>query len=118
MSHAAHVFKLSARQGDGATLRAHLEKGAKAGRQDLAAELQGPPLPAGFAYLWRWFQELHTRRTAGMHGPAPITWQDLVAWSQLTGAEPSPWDCDVLMLLDNAFFASVTPTKPAKAAVA
>lgn len=92
---------------DGATLRSHLEVSARRGSPGAAAALQGPPLPAGYAYLLDWFFELHGRRGSGMHGPAALTWGDFDAWARRTERRPTPWEFRVLGLLDDAFFAAV-----------
>ena len=111
MSFAKHFFSLSAVQSDGTTLRAHLTSLAKRGRKDAQESLQGPECPSWLSYLWSWFLGLHARRGSGMNGPARITWQDIDAWSRITGTRLSKWECDVLLVLDAAFFASIAPGK-------
>ncbi len=44
-------------------------------------------------------------------GPTGLSWVDLDAWCRLTGADPSPWELDVIGMLDGAFFEAVTPKK-------
>lgn len=48
-----------------------------------------------------------------MAGANPITYPDLLAWAQLTGCDPSPWEISVLRRLDVAAMA-----KPAGRSVA
>jgi hypothetical protein len=108
VNYAAHHFKLNAREGN-ATLRAHLTALAKRGNAQAQRELAGPECPAWIMYLWRWFLQLHARRGAGMSGPARITWTDMDAWARLTGTDLSPWECDVFLALDAAFFDAAAP---------
>ena len=55
----------------------------------LKSELTYPP-PAG-QRVWEWFWELDKGRQTGF-GPNAISWSDLKAWQQLTGARPEPWE--------------------------
>jgi hypothetical protein len=71
--------------------------------------LHAPPLPEGYAYLAQWFNELHTRRQAGPHGPQPLGWPELDAWSRQTGRTLTPWELRVLTMLDDAYFTKPDP---------
>jgi len=50
-------------------------------------------------YLWRWFIELHRGRTTNGMGPTRATHQDVLAWMQLSGAQPQQWELRALMSL-------------------
>lgn len=90
-------------------MEAAAKRGNAVAQQELKALARGP-----LGYVWDWFLELHQRRGVGAMGPAPITWPDLDAWCRRTGRNPAAWELDVIAVLDNAFFASVTPPKDGK----
>lgn len=50
-------------------------------------------------YLWRWFIDLHKGRTVNGMGPTRATYQDILAWQQITGAAPQAWELRALMSL-------------------
>lgn len=52
------------------------------------------------AQILGWFWELDASRTANFHGPNPLAWAEIAAWSRLTGATPQPWEIDILRALD------------------
>lgn len=58
-----------------------------------------PPNPA--PYLTDWFLEIGPTAPGGM-GDAPISWQDMAAWSQVTGIELDPWEGRTLRRLSIA----------------
>lgn len=53
-----------------------------------------------------------------MAGDNPITYPDILAWAQLTGCAPSPWEISVLRRLDAAAMgkpaARSSPTEPTR----
>ena len=53
-------------------------------------------------YIWTWFMDLHETRGGGF-GPGPVTWTELVNWSDLTGIRPTPWEARMIRLLDRAY---------------
>ncbi|WP_146203698.1 hypothetical protein [Azospirillum sp. TSO5] len=74
----------------------------------IAFRLSGPvALPWDLRHLWEWFSELSDARGGGM-GPSPITYQDILAWSRLTGRRPSPWEVSVIRELDSLWL-SIMP---------
>jgi hypothetical protein len=105
VAHATRAFALQSRQSDGATLRDHLE--ARAARGVRSADLDVPPIPAGFGYLLDWFNELHRRRGVGPNGPSPLSWSDVDAWARRTDRDPCPWELAVIERLDDAYFGSL-----------
>jgi hypothetical protein len=70
------------------------------------AALETGELPAAAAHVWQWFIQLHSRRPYGPSGPLPVPWSEILAWAELTGNAPLPWEVDLIQALDNAWFAS------------
>lgn len=92
-------------QPDGATLRDHLEaarrmRGAPPG---MLVELTAVPCPAPLRYLWQAFLELSDARGSAGFGPAPLSWQEIEAWSRLKRRPLSAWQVDVFKRLDRLF---------------
>jgi hypothetical protein len=65
----------------------------------LASEPEMPPL---FEHIWRWFLRLTARRGGG-YGLAPLSFQEIAAWSGLTRLEPTPWEVEQLEKLDDLY---------------
>lgn len=61
-----------------------------------------PELPAELAYVWRWFCELHGARGGGF-GPAPISYQDIMAWAALTRVRPTLWEVGAIRAIDHEY---------------
>lgn len=53
-------------------------------------------------YLIDWLLEVGPT-AAGAMGESFIGWQDLAAWSQITGIEPDPWEARTLRRLSMAY---------------
>ena len=110
MAYARHQFAMSKRQPDGRTVREHLvfardKARDPAKRAKLAADVDGPPLPAAFRPLWDAFMELHRWRGVGAMSMAPLTLHDIEAWERRylpRGCRLTPDDLDVLKRLDGA----------------
>lgn len=95
------MFRLAEARGD-VTLREHLEAVERqTGRRP--RDLDGPPLPDCVAHVWSWWQDLHVARGGTGFGPAPIGWQDVAAWSALTGTITRPAEIRLLMDIDRAW---------------
>lgn len=62
-----------------------------------------PEVPECVAHVWRWFFDLSSRRSAGMSGPAAITWGEISAWRDLCGIMTRPYEIDMLLSMDNAY---------------
>lgn len=60
-----------------------------------------PEFPRVLSYLWARFTRLRNRRTSNGFGSNPITWQDMVFFSQLTGVQFRPWEIEIIEDLDN-----------------
>jgi hypothetical protein len=84
---------LQARQGDGATLRQHLQRRARnTGRTDARLDAR---LPAAAAPVWDVFCLL-----AG--GGEPMRWVEIQAWSHTQGVALTGWELDTLIAMDRA----------------
>jgi hypothetical protein len=62
-----------------------------------------PELPACGHHVLAWFFELSNRRTPAFSGVAPITFQDISAWRDLTGTPVLPAEIRMILAMDNAF---------------
>jgi hypothetical protein len=96
-------FKLIAKQDDGATLRAHLERvyqntGFKP--QQLA---EAPELPEDGILVWTYFCELSAERSGNGMGPNPISSRDIEAWCRLNGIQLEVWEIGLIKRLDREF---------------
>ena len=96
-------MRLSHRQPDGSTLRAHLQAAASAGIPTDPMLLHRAP-PAA-AVLWDAFVALNGARHAGMQ-PGPILPSEVLAWQQLMGLRLTPWEADTLLAMDRAALAA------------
>lgn len=64
-----------------------------------------PALPDNPApHVTDWFLEIGPTVATGM-GEGPIGWQDMTAWSELTGVELDPWEAKTIRSLSSAFVA-------------
>jgi hypothetical protein len=99
-------------------MREHLQSAAAQGDADAELELQAvPALPRLAAHVWGWFIELARCRTyGGMGNPLPISYRDVVAWRDMTGVEPEPWELKAIFAIDVAWLDSLPKpeTKPKK----
>lgn len=84
------------RQGDGATLRTHLQRLARnTGKNDPRLIVSWPAVGRP---LWNAFRRLS--RPASMGGALPITCQELDSYQRLYGVRFTPWELDVLASFD------------------
>ena len=91
-------------QGEGGTLRDHLEQVEKStGGRVRPPELDLPDLPDPVAHVWEWFADLHRARGSNGFGPNPLTYSEMAAWARLTGADPGPWEVALLKHLDGVY---------------
>lgn len=118
---AEHQFYLDRVLADGTTERANLISAAEQGRSSAAVRLAGEPLPPDAEHVWRWFQELDQARGSNGFGANPISYQDVLAWVQLTGTITRPSEVAAIMMLDRMWLieqarqASANRPKPPKA---
>lgn len=61
-----------------------------------------PEMPPAGLRIWRIFTDLNRTRGGGM-GPAPISYQEIDAWSRLRGEPVRPFELDILRALDMAW---------------
>lgn len=57
--------------------------------------------------VWGWFNELSAARGEGFSGPAGVGYGDILAWTQLTGADPSPTEVSIIIAMDRAWRAEI-----------
>jgi hypothetical protein len=69
-----------------------------------------PPLPVMAERTWGAFHRLR-RRCPVSEGPSPWTWEALDAFLRLTGIELSPWEIELLEMLDDAWIRVVSDDK-------
>lgn len=96
-------MELSARQGDGASLRTHLQRACiNTGRADPLLDEQS--IAPCVRAVWDAYLNLSATRRTGM-GLAPLALTDIDAWQRLTGVRLTPWELDTLIQLDAACLA-------------
>ncbi|MYM31483.1 hypothetical protein GTP58_24420 [Duganella sp. CY15W] len=85
------------RQGDGASLRTHLQRLAvNTGKVDPRLQIEWPALGLP---VWNIFQRLS--RPASMSGALPISMQEVAAYQALRGIRLTEWELDVIELFDS-----------------
>jgi hypothetical protein len=100
--YAEHNFKLSIPDKDGVTERQHLEEVERqSGRTPLA--LQGTEFPELLEYVWTAFLLLNQGRGQGFNGPLPLSFQEILAWQQLTDTYLLPWEVSTIKRLDAVY---------------
>jgi hypothetical protein len=72
--------------------------------------LDGPPprsaapkLSFEVQHVWQLFCDLNRTRRAGFNGPEPLSYAEMLAWSELTGMRIRPWEIEVIMALDHEY---------------
>ena len=61
-----------------------------------------PTMPDVGVHLWEWFVSLSSRQLPGMD-VTPITWAELLAWTELRQIDIRPEEIDVMLALDVAY---------------
>jgi hypothetical protein len=89
-------------QTDGSTLRAHAQAIARSAGE-IPEEYQSLTVPEALIHCWYWFIELSRTRTSNGFGANPISYNEIVSWSDLTGVRPDNIEVQALMALDSAF---------------
>lgn len=69
-------------------------------------------IPAGGELLWKWFMALHKTRQAGMAGPQPITYAEIVAYSHIHRLPIEPRHVAILIAMDQAYLETVYKKQP------
>lgn len=95
-------FELDAPQEDGSRLRDHAQSILKATGQ-MPEEYQSLKPPEAVIHCWHWFIELNRTRASNGFGQNPISYTEIVSWSQLTGVDPEPLEVQAIMALDAAY---------------
>jgi hypothetical protein len=85
------------------TKGAHLRQVQKHKGIDLVSNEE---CPKELEHVWSWFLELCSGRANTGFGPAPISFSEVKAWSEMTGVTPTPWEVTLLKRLDS-FYLSI-----------
>jgi len=59
--------------------------------------------PRLLSHVWSAFISLSNSRTSGFSGPNPITYEQILAWKQVTEQPLEPWEVEAIKRLDNIF---------------
>lgn len=113
---ARHQFGLLKQHGGG-TLRDHLES-VERQTGKTPDKLIPPDFPDAVGHLWEWFIDLDRARPSGGFGPSAISYAEIDAFARLTGAEPTPFEVDVLRALDREYLATVVAWREAESKTA
>lgn len=93
------------------TLRASEEQVERTtGQRTAIQEKYDLELPEHLAYLWGWFGELNSKRTAGMTID-PITWTEIQAWARMLHRRPLQWELRAISGIDAALRNSLSEEK-------
>lgn len=69
-----------------------------------AALENAPECPETLEYIWQFFKELETGRSSGGMSVNPISYPDIDAWSRLKNIVLTPFEVDVIKMIDSVFF--------------
>ncbi|MFP1634084.1 hypothetical protein ACLB6G_20330 [Zhengella sp. ZM62] len=69
-------------------------------------------VPLEASHVLHWFYELDAARGSNGFGANPISYPDIAAWRELTGAEPLPWEVRALKAMDAAYLNEFAKRKP------
>ncbi len=64
-----------------------------------------PPrdFPRLLSHIWSAFISLSGARTSGFSGPNPITFEQILAWKQVTEYPLEPWEAEAVKRLDRIY---------------
>lgn len=88
-------------QKDGATFRDHLQAAARQGNEP--EQLKPVECPDCILYLWEWFCGLSGARQMSEFGPGSLSYQEIMAWTNLTGKEIESWEVNALKMIDAVY---------------
>jgi hypothetical protein len=72
-------------------------------------ELEPVPCPEEVLYVWSWFTELSRGRGySSMGSPLPISFTEIMAWSELMHTHPTAWELEAIGLIDMVYLAAAT----------
>lgn len=74
-----------------------------------------PAIPAGAAYLWRWFCEISMGLASNGFSAPVVTWEALAAWQGQMGLGLEPWEAKALIRLGHARAVIAAEKKPGQA---
>jgi hypothetical protein len=94
-------------QGDGASLRTHLQRAAETGRID---ERLFNECPRDGLSLWTAYVQIARSRPAGF-GASGISLQEIEAWQRLYDVRLTAWELDTIIELDAAFLRRASKKK-------
>lgn len=81
-------------------------------RQLEAKGVRDTRIPSGGELLWKWFMALHKTRQAGMAGPQPITYAEIVGYFHLMRQAIEPRHVAILIAMDQAYLETVYKKQP------
>ncbi|WP_425963796.1 phage tail assembly chaperone [Rhizobium nepotum] len=81
-------------------------------RQLEANGVRDTRIPSGGELLWKWFMALHKTRQAGMAGPQPITYAEIVGYAHLMRQPIEPRHVAILIAMDQAYLETVYKKQP------
>lgn len=92
---------------DGVTEREHLEAVYKqTGKKPIELEL--PEFPNQLAYIWSAFFMLNRSRTYSDGVPSPITYEQILAWKNLTETPFGPKEVEVITRIDRIYLGAMS----------
>lgn len=87
---------------DGSSLHDHLDKVYEQ-TGEIPEELELPEVDSMQMDIWEKFLSLHRGRGHGINGPCPLSYQDILAWTQVTRRSLEPWEVEVVMAVDQTY---------------
>lgn len=90
---------------DGATMKQHLAQVESATGK---ARIEEPEIPAAGEHLWQWFWEIGSGRGPGGFGPEALSYQEIDAWTRLTGWNLTSWEVSAIKMMDQAYLRGVS----------
>lgn len=74
-------------------------------------DLHGQDCPDALAHLWGWFHQLNQGRTGNGYTANPLTYSEILAWSDLIGIRPTSRELRVLKRIDLIFLEVNAPER-------
>jgi hypothetical protein len=59
--------------------------------------------PTLLSHVWSAFISLSNSRTSGFSGPNPITYEQILAWKQVTEQPLEAWEAETIKRLDSIY---------------
>ena len=102
MLFAENELALNEKQGDGASLRHHLESVER--QTGLTPEQLIPvPFPETLEFIWRDFLELNDARTSNGYSLNPLSYTEIDAWKRLMNKTVTAQEIIIIKQLDGVF---------------